>query len=345
MDLPLLTVDSSLIFLVIIGLWAAVLVPHWVRKRSALGGSRVRDRFSTAMRVLSRRDRAEGPHRRGTTSVHPPRPQRAPVEASAHRATSTAPARPAPARASASSTSQRRDRLPVGGLVLLGLLVGLLLAVPVTSVLAATGTLPLWTPGASLGGLILLFAGLRRRALLRREARRRSAGASRARLEDVAPRHANRSAEGRRPVVARTAPVRADAAADATGSSAPAAAERRGATTAARSDVVAERFEQATPAAERADDWTPVPVPPPTYTLKPSAPRRAPRPAAEVAAPEPVPAPPAAERAPGTLPGAGVPAVRTEQSAAASAASSPVPAPAPTWDLEAVLERRRAAAG
>jgi len=342
-------VDSSLIFLVIIGLWAAVLVPHWVRKRSALGGSRVRDRFSTAMHVLARRDRAEGPHRRGTGSVHPPRQQRGPVEAPAHPVASTVPARTAPAPA-ASSTSRRRNRLPVGGLVVLGLLVGLLLAVPVTSVLAATGTLPLWAPGASLGGLILVFAGLRRRALLRREARRRSAGASRPHVEDVAPRHASRSAEGRRPVVARTAPVRS-AATDAADSSVPASAERRGtapaatAATAARSDVVNELLERATPAAERADGWTPVPVPPPTYTLKPSAPRRAPRPAAEVAAPEPVPAPPAVERAPGTVPGATVPAARTEQAASTSSASSPAPAPAPTWDLEAVLERRRAAAG
>ncbi|MFZ5870601.1 MAG: hypothetical protein ACOYXW_08775, partial [Actinomycetota bacterium] len=85
--------DSSLIFLVIIGLWGAVLVPHWVRRRSALGGSRVRDRFSDAMRVLTRRQVARRPHSQARTYVHRPRPRPEPA-----RPVPAAPERSRPAR-------------------------------------------------------------------------------------------------------------------------------------------------------------------------------------------------------------------------------------------------------
>ena len=46
---------SSLIFVVIIGIWAVYLVQHWVRRREQLATSRSVDRFSAAMRVLERR--------------------------------------------------------------------------------------------------------------------------------------------------------------------------------------------------------------------------------------------------------------------------------------------------
>ena len=55
---------SSLIFVVILGIWA-YLVQHWVRRREQLATSRSLDRFSEAMRVLERRapdpDRAARP--------------------------------------------------------------------------------------------------------------------------------------------------------------------------------------------------------------------------------------------------------------------------------------------
>jgi hypothetical protein len=46
---------SSLIFVVIIGIWALYLVQHWVRRREQMATSRSVDRFSEAMRVLERR--------------------------------------------------------------------------------------------------------------------------------------------------------------------------------------------------------------------------------------------------------------------------------------------------
>src|SRR3954447_3371613 len=49
---------SSFVFVAIIGLWAAHLLPQWIRRRDALGASRGADRHSSALRVLARRHRA-----------------------------------------------------------------------------------------------------------------------------------------------------------------------------------------------------------------------------------------------------------------------------------------------
>ena len=53
--------SSSLIFLVIIAIWAAYLLQHWVRRREHLATARSVDRFSDAMRVLERRTPLPGP--------------------------------------------------------------------------------------------------------------------------------------------------------------------------------------------------------------------------------------------------------------------------------------------
>lgn len=250
--LPFGSVDSSLIFLVIIGMWAAFLVPYWLRRRVHLSGSRASDRHSSAMRVLPPRVDVAARPVRGTGSA---------ANALLTRAAPPAPARPeAPRR-----TTSRR--LPVTGLLVLGLLAALLAAVVVVPLLVYLGYLQPWATAVPVGGLAVLVTALRTR--VRRRARRRRATARASRR--TAPRGAApRNATVRRP---RPAP-------------APVSEERPG-------------------------SWTPVPVPPPTYTLKPEAPRRQ-------VLPEPVPAPqPAARReAPATVPD--------------------VP------DLDAVLERRRA---
>lgn len=46
---------SSLIFVVIVAIWAAYLLGHWVRRRDQVATMRSIDRFSEAMRVLERR--------------------------------------------------------------------------------------------------------------------------------------------------------------------------------------------------------------------------------------------------------------------------------------------------
>src|SRR3954471_12060981 len=54
---------SSLVFVAVVGLWAAYLLPQWIRRRDALGASRTKDRHSGALRVLQprRRERPAGP--------------------------------------------------------------------------------------------------------------------------------------------------------------------------------------------------------------------------------------------------------------------------------------------
>lgn len=58
---------SSLVFLAIIAMWAAYLLPQWVRRRDAMGQTRGRDRDSGALRVLRPRRRQQGG--RSTTSL------------------------------------------------------------------------------------------------------------------------------------------------------------------------------------------------------------------------------------------------------------------------------------
>jgi hypothetical protein len=65
---------SSLVFVAIIGVWAAYLVPHWLRKRDELAQSRTGDRFSGGLRVLNRRRRTVNVgHRSGDAVLTSPR--------------------------------------------------------------------------------------------------------------------------------------------------------------------------------------------------------------------------------------------------------------------------------
>ncbi|MGN6636531.1 MAG: hypothetical protein ACTHJ6_13880, partial [Oryzihumus sp.] len=96
---------SSLIFLVIIAIWAAYLLQHWVRRREHLATARSVDRFSDAMRVLERRapvadvpERTPAPR---SYAVSPTRVVRA--------ATTSAPA--APAGSAAAGVAQPAPRV------------------------------------------------------------------------------------------------------------------------------------------------------------------------------------------------------------------------------------------
>ena len=77
-------VQGSLIFVVIVAIWAAYLVQHWVRRREDAAATRSVDGFSEAMRVLQKRPlllktelRAPRPH---SYSVTPARMSRATVD-------------------------------------------------------------------------------------------------------------------------------------------------------------------------------------------------------------------------------------------------------------------------
>lgn len=47
---------TSLLILLVVAIWAAYLLQHWIRRREAMATARSVDRFSEAMRVLAKRD-------------------------------------------------------------------------------------------------------------------------------------------------------------------------------------------------------------------------------------------------------------------------------------------------
>ena len=63
---------SSLIFLVIIAIWAAYFVQHWVRRREHLATVRSVDQFTESMRVLERRSPWSRPICRNRSRVRTP---------------------------------------------------------------------------------------------------------------------------------------------------------------------------------------------------------------------------------------------------------------------------------
>jgi hypothetical protein len=172
-------VSSGLIYAVIVGLWAVVLVPMWLRRHDESSESRSVDRFEGAMRTLSRRS---GSADRREVLV----PRRASV-----------PLRPdgVPAQDARAVAATRRRRT---GLALLGLLL-------VTVGLGMLGVLPIWLVVVPL----LLVAGFgwqshvaTQRAAARATAARRvrAAQSRRLREESVGARLAGRPA--RRPMAA-----------------------------------------------------------------------------------------------------------------------------------------------
>ena len=172
-------VSSGLIYAVIVGLWAVVLVPMWLRRHDESSESRSVDRFEGAMRTLSRRS---GSADRREVLV----PRRASV-----------PLRPdgVPAQDARAVAATRRRRT---GLALLGLLL-------VTVGLGMLGVLPIWLAVVPM----LLVAGFgwqshvaTRRAAARATAARRvrAAQSRRLREESVEARLAGRPA--RRPMAA-----------------------------------------------------------------------------------------------------------------------------------------------
>ncbi len=274
---------SSLIFVVIIGIWAVYLVQHWVRRREQLATSRSLDRFSDAMRVLERR--APIPVALPVSQNRPyvvapvrPQPQRilpqqavasvasrpevamhqAPnsrterIRATAQPAAVARPSRPAPRR-----THRAR------ALILLTLLV----STPAVWAAHVFGTLLLWptllVSAAFVLDLLMVRSAVRRSAAQRRLAARRTAGA------------ATRPAAARRrpaPAGAKTFPVAPSHLVAAAGG-------RVAAPSMATSAVAVEEVrpvhsqEAITEVIMLDGGWEPIAVPPPTYTMKAKAER------------------------------------------------------------------------
>lgn len=302
---------SSLIFLLIVAIWAAYLLQHWVRRREHLATARSVDRFSEAMRVLERRESLQ------TTAG----------EASQHRSYAVSPTRaihstavvkPArvedDARPSVSERPHRSDRSGARdghaprqerrGLLsrLAGVFAGVtarrvrgislvlaVLALVTLAVLVPVLALPWWAVAVAGGVVVVDLAWLRlaaRRTTPSRQRRpaSRSDAPSAAHSADLgtSPRisglsEPSRGSRVRRPVPEAVLYDEVLAHVPATGQ----AGEGEG--EGVELDV-APRV-NAAPAPADPHGWQPVPVPPPTYTLKAKAQRPAPVPTQTVDAP------------------------------------------------------------
>ncbi len=268
---------SSLIFVVLIAIWAAYLLGHWVRRRDQLATARSIDRFSEAMRVLERRTPVAAVPSARAHVVAQRVPSRSsaplaaqPVAAQAVRRPEQAPhARRSPARAAA----VRRRAVLLAGLVGSAALGWLLVAAGVL-----TWVVPVLLTTLSVVLVGWLRVSARRAVVARRDA---SARASRADRASAAVARADRPSA--RAVAAGSRDERLAQSAQRASASVPAAAGARPAPVepgdVEPGDVEPGDVEPAdvrpAPAAVYAPgdlSWQPVPVPPPTYTLKGKAP-------------------------------------------------------------------------
>ncbi len=279
---------SSLVFLVIIAVWAAYFVQYWVRRREHLATARSVDQFSESMRVLERRSplpvanlSTPQPRSYAVTPARAARPQVLVKRAETSLAeVPTPPAEAEPSAPRMSPVVARRNR----AMIMLGALSTVVVAVP----LVALSLLPLLTllvPVASVGGAVAWArsaaqAERRSRAAVRpaRPAQQRTAPeqpASRAASVEHSP-HAAAVAESPSTPLAEVEPEIAarpvrpelfDVQAVPAGVAAPAAVTAEAARTPMR------------PLVDEDDiplTWDPVPVPRPTYTMKSRVTRPAP---------------------------------------------------------------------
>lgn len=298
---------SSLALIAIVAVWAAYLVPHWVHRRDQLAQSRTHDRDSARLRLLAPRRRSASPsaHRSGGPVLSSPRivldDDGEPLFIPADRPSTRFSPKPAATHsllaiaeavdaAGAASSRAARRRGWVLLLLLAGLVAGLGTAVTVA---AAPGWV--WAPMLALVAVHLVasrVAAVRSRenlAVLRAQLRTAEALAARA----------------GRPPARPAAPRRA-----------PFAPSRPGRPGIAVGD-------------EPPGTWQPVPVPPPTYTLKPAVRRPEPPPLPEAPAAAAVASSPGS----GTVPAGAVAA----HAGAAPDAASRGALPRRAEDIERIL--------
>ncbi|MFJ9769802.1 hypothetical protein ACIRVF_00965 [Kitasatospora sp. NPDC101157] len=286
--------SSGLIYAVIVGAWAAYLVPMWLRRQDELNEARPTERFSTAIRLLAGRSalerraaRALGdeprdgdeqsndgpPERDETDSVDPaPREPEPPAERPAER--------PAPLRAVG---GERRARLLARRRRMVTVL---FLAFALGAVVAAVAGLAfLWVPAVPALLLTLYIGHLRKLERQRYEVKLDRARAAQAaeRLRQRERQRAGAPTDDRptveAPVEAEPAPV-PQAGQRPDGRPHLRLAADAGEATAASASAVAEATEHEEwvdgmreRGAAGPDSWEPVPVPLPTYVTAPVAPR------------------------------------------------------------------------
>ncbi|MFE7188369.1 hypothetical protein [Kitasatospora sp. NPDC057595] len=295
--------SSGLIYAVIVGAWAAYLVPMWLRRQDELNEARPTERFSTAIRLLAgrsalerRASRALGDEPRDDeqTKDGPPErdaavsddPAAAPAEEpAAPRPAVRAEARPAPE----GGGSERRARLLARRRRMVTVL---FLAFALGAVVAAVAGLAfLWVPAVP-AVLLTLYIGHLRRL----ERQRYAVKLDRVRAAQAAERLRKREQQRAEALGAKAAaepgpaPAPAEPASGAPGGrgrphlrlateadAARAASEGAAAVSASAVAEATEHEEWVDGMRERGaagpDSWEPVPVPLPTYVTAPVAPR------------------------------------------------------------------------
>jgi hypothetical protein len=264
-------------------MWAAVLIPMWLRNHDTATENRSAERFGQAMRVLSRKGAPEAEsdpeasHSADSTSTsdspHIPATSRVPDAVGAVTARTGAAARRV-AQASA-AVKDRHRRAPRAPLTLvqrrartLGVLAGLTF---VSTLLAIFTSLPLWVMLPFVGLLGAFLVHLRIQA--RQKLHRRSVGSSRAAST------ASTASTARPSKTASPAARATSRPADRADESVPVTADTDGATGASDASgvvqgpsraVVVER-KGSSGAADDDDAWRPNPLPLPTYVTAPKA--------------------------------------------------------------------------
>ncbi|MFK5581993.1 hypothetical protein [Serinicoccus sp. LYQ131] len=267
---------SSLIFVVILAVWAVYLVQHWVRRRDHLATARSVDRFSEAMRVLERRRALPRPEAHASAGqgasyssspIRPARPEVV-VKHGTTGATGATAVGPSPAVRRAARTARARAMaLLVASAVMVTLVV-----------LGVSGVLAWWWSFVGVGTLAATLLAVRRSVATGRDRRTGRAGRTAAPASEVAT-----TAQAERSPLA--AQARATAALAPTGT-ARRAVDLEATPRPAVYDIASVEASIATQAAEATaaaappagaetvdepGSWSPTPVPPPTYTLKAKA--------------------------------------------------------------------------
>lgn len=259
---------SSLIFVLVVAIWAVYLLQYWIKRRDHLSTVRSVDRFSAAMRILD-------DHRMRRESGEPMPRSYAVAPTRASRPEITVKHAEAPQRGHLVEPVVGAPRR-IRGLALLTMLVLL----PVVALVAVFGPLPWWTAMTWLLGTVAAFGWLRQSVQAERAARgraraqqRRSQTTARP-AAPAAPVHTARP-QHTTPVFDVAGSVRASQAAPATQPATEPATE------AIAPAAQAPTLEPGT--------WEPMPVPRPMYTMKAKAERAQPAPLEETAQAQPVP--------------------------------------------------------
>lgn len=279
---------NSLIFVVILAVWAAYLIQHWIRRRDHVATAKSVDRFSEAMRVLERRQSmpradlsAPAPRSYSVSLTRPAHPEVV-VKRAQHGAAPVRAPRPAASRrriARPSVAALRATALALGVIVLVGGITG-----------SVTHLVGWWGAAIGVAGLLLALTFVRfsvgsaqRRATSPVRAGRQVARPTAAKRPSRADRPAARRARGSRPAAHTVRPAHAptDAVPAAPAQTLVESADVELYDVAAVDPAPAPvpvMVEPLRPVAQSATQdapgsWSPVPVPLPTYTLKARADR------------------------------------------------------------------------